>query len=181
MPDHSAVEHPNTDILNKAGIESDEDFRMQASEVLKAAQISRWPGGNTMPAAGLWDKQRMFIFVVRRPGCQFCRAHAILIGYTKMLLSKLGFGFAAIVASTRQDEIEGFAQRAWMGKIYLDNKFAFLTALGQNEVKLQSLKLESQILIMYSLDQKRFLLALPHNTFRQNVDAESQAEDRRQH
>jgi len=53
-----------------------------------------------------------------------------------MLLSKLGFGFAAIVASKRQEEIEVFAQRAWTGKIYLDNKFAFLTALGGNRVKL---------------------------------------------
>jgi len=62
MSDHSTVRHPNTDVLNKTGSEPHEDFRMQASEVLKAAQIFRWPGGNTMPAAGLWDKQRMFHF-----------------------------------------------------------------------------------------------------------------------
>jgi len=136
MPDHSAINAPSVDALNnKTGSKSDDEFRKQAGEVLKAAEVARWPGGNVMPASELWDKQPMFIFVVRRPGCQFCRAHAVLIGHTKLLLSKLGFGFAAVVASKRQDEIEGFGQKAWMGKIYTDDKFAFLTALGGNEVR----------------------------------------------
>jgi len=39
MSDHSAVRHPNTDVLNKTGSKPHEDFRMKASEVLKTAQI----------------------------------------------------------------------------------------------------------------------------------------------
>jgi hypothetical protein len=123
---HQLSDHPNSDVINGE--------RKKAAEILRGSEVSRWPSGDKVSATLLWENQAMFVFVVRRPGCQFCRAHAILIGHTKLLLSKLGFGFAAIIASKRQDEIEGFGQKAWTGKIYTDEHYAFITALGGGEV-----------------------------------------------
>jgi len=105
--------------------------------IIKDAELTRFPQGEAIKASVLWATEPTLVFVVRRAGCQFCRAQARLIGHTRNMFRQLGINVVAVMNGPDKD-IEEFARTAWQGNVYLDNSKSFIRALGGGKPRIDT-------------------------------------------
>lgn len=85
----------------------------------------------------LWQHQPAFIYLVRRPGCQFCREFALRLEQERSLLvDRLGVEMYAVV----HEEKGSAAYKSYFGgPILMDTDKAFFKALGGGKLRWGSL------------------------------------------
>ncbi|CAG8587379.1 5166_t:CDS:2 [Ambispora gerdemannii] len=91
-------------------------------------------------ACSLWEKTPCLVLVVRRPGCWLCRQEAVkLATYRELITNKLGINMIAVVHETVGKQVSDFNMDYWKGSIYLDESKGFYRALGNGDLRWESI------------------------------------------
>ncbi|KAL1919865.1 uncharacterized protein VTP21DRAFT_1797 [Calcarisporiella thermophila] len=110
------------------------DYAQLENITLKGIQESE---NEVIKASDLWKDTPAVVFVVRRPGCQFCREQAVLIAkHRDLLVNGLGFRLFAVVHERLG--AEEFNNNYWKGEIYWDENKGFYKALGGGSLRVAS-------------------------------------------
>lgn len=111
--------------------------------LIKDAPLVGLTAKNKLTGSELWKDKPMVIMVVRRPGCNLCRAQAKQLGDLRSQLHELGVGLAAV--SHQENSAQDFVN-LYFGKaedqqdsLYIDSTKAFYKALGQGKIRTKGL------------------------------------------
>jgi hypothetical protein len=100
-------------------------------ELLSDIELVKAHDGSVVRANSLWATQPALMFVVRRPGCPFCRQEAgRLESWSGLIKRQLGIQMAAVVLERLDNEIDEFVSGYWKGDVYIDKDKGFYKALG---------------------------------------------------
>jgi len=98
--------------------------------------LPRAASASPVPAGSLWEKGAAVVMVVRRPGCQLCRAEAMKLHSIQPQLEACGVRLVAVVHEELPEQIAEFKGEFWPGgELYLDSAKAFYGACGGGEVR----------------------------------------------
>lgn len=99
-------------------------------DYIKEAKVYKLSDPDTkINATTLWEKQPVMVMVVRRPGCNLCRAQCMHLLTFKDELDRRNIKFIAI--SHQEDSAKEFAEMFLKSdEIYIDSNKSFYRALG---------------------------------------------------
>ncbi|KAJ1658758.1 hypothetical protein IWQ61_002050 [Dispira simplex] len=92
------------------------------------------PSPSTITSDSLWQNKPALLFIVRRPGCVFCREEALSLAQHRTTIeNQWGLQMVAIV----HEELGAleFQQEFWKGPLYLDADKSMFKALGQGQLR----------------------------------------------
>ena len=111
--------------------------------LIKDAPLLGFTTKRQLKAADLWRDQPCVFMVVRRPGCNLCRAQAKALADIRTQLTELGVGLAAV--SHQDNSAEDFVN-LYFGKsegqqdsLYIDQTKAFYKAVGRGTLRTKGL------------------------------------------
>jgi len=97
------------------------------------------PSGEAVKAGSLWRDAPAVIVVVRRPGCQLCRAEVFELHRIKPALDKAGVRLVAVLHEALPEQVAEFKADFWPGELYLDETKAVFKAVGGGSIRRGSL------------------------------------------
>jgi peroxiredoxin len=96
-------------------------------------------GGAPITAGSLWAERPAVVMVVRRPGCQLCRAEASKLHKVAPQLEAAGVRLVAVLQEDLPEQVAEFSAQYWPGELYLDQDKALFAAVGGGAVRRGSL------------------------------------------
>ena len=82
------------------------------------------------PAHTLWADRPAVVLLVRRPGCQLCRAEATQLYKIKPELDALGVSLTAVLHESIPEQVAEFTGKFWPGACLLDERKDLFSFLG---------------------------------------------------
>lgn len=111
--------------------------------IIKDAPLIGYTSRQQLTGSELWREKPCVIMVVRRPGCNLCRAQAKQLADIRSQLNEMGVGLAAV--SLQEDSAQDFVN-LYFGKadgqqdsLYIDSSKAFYKALGHGKLRTKGL------------------------------------------
>ncbi len=96
-------------------------------------------GAAPITAGSLWAERPAVVMVVRRPGCQLCRAEASKLHKVAPQLEAAGVRLVAVLQEDLPEQVAEFSAQYWPGELYLDQDKALFAAVGGGAVRRGSL------------------------------------------
>eukprot|EP00878_Enallax_costatus_P017368 GHUV01018241.1.p1 GENE.GHUV01018241.1~~GHUV01018241.1.p1 ORF type:complete len:174 (+),score=25.14 GHUV01018241.1:166-687(+) len=94
--------------------------------------------GRLIDAKTLWEKQPVFVYCIRRPGCVLCRDEAKKLWKQHDTLEAAGLRVVCVVHEWIDREVNAFVPAYWGGEIYHDVGKAFYRTFGHGQVRIAS-------------------------------------------